>query len=104
MLGNDGHHGAFNSLALAQARNAKGQTVGLSKATLGGEFAQYRPFVGVDALGEPNGAVNEDARYLIDTHSMLYSDLQAVSKVPERIPQRLNSVGITAILDAMAAP
>jgi len=104
LLGNDGHHGAFNSLALAQARNAKGQTVGLSKATLGGEFAQYRPFVGVDALGEPNGAVNEDARYLIDTHSMLYSDLQAVSKVPERIPQRLNSVGITAILDAMAAP
>jgi len=47
--------------------------------------------------------VNEDARYLIDIHSMLYSDLEAVSKVPERIPQRLNSVGITAILDAMAS-
>ncbi len=104
LLGNDGHHGAFNSMALAQAKNAKGRIVGLSKATLAGQFAQYRPFVGVDALGEPNGAVNEDARYLIDTHSMLYSDLEAVAKVPERIPQRLNSVGITAILDAMASP
>jgi predicted amidohydrolase YtcJ len=104
LFGNDGHHGAFNSVALAQAKNAKGRIVGLSKATLAGEFAEYKPFVGVDALGEPNGAVNEDARYLIDTHSMLYSDLEAVSKVPERIPQRLNSVGITAILDAMASP
>jgi predicted amidohydrolase YtcJ len=104
LLGNDGHHAAFNSFALAQARNARGETVGLSKATLAHEFAAYRPFVGIDALGEPNGAVNEDARYLIDVHSMLYTDLEEVSKVPERIPQRLNSVGITAILDAMASP
>jgi predicted amidohydrolase YtcJ len=104
LLGNDGHHGAFNSPALAQAKNARGEIVGLSRATLAGELARYRPFVGVDALGEPNGAVNEDARYLIDAHSMLYTDLEAVAKVPERIPQRLNSVGITAILDAMASP
>lgn len=103
LLGNDGHHGAFNSLALSQAKNARGEAISLSKATLAGEFAAYKPFVGVDGVGEPNGAVNEDARYLIDTHSMLYSDLEAVSKVPERIPQRLNSVGITAILDAMAS-
>jgi predicted amidohydrolase YtcJ len=34
LLGNDGHHGAFNSLGLAQARSARGQVVGLSKATL----------------------------------------------------------------------
>jgi len=104
LLGDDGHHGAFNSLALAQAKNAHGEAVGLSKSTLAGEFARYRPFVGVDALGEPNGAVNEDARYLIDVHSMLYNDLEGVSRVAERIPQRLNSVGITAILDAMASP
>src|ERR1700736_4341651 len=67
LLGNDAHHGAFNSTALAQAKNAKGETIGLSKATLAGEFAEYQPFVGVDGLGEPNGAVNEDARYLINT-------------------------------------
>jgi len=104
LLGNDGHHGAFNSLALSKARNARGETIGLSKATLASDFAQYKAYVGVDAAGEPNGAVNEDARYLVDAHSMLYTDLEAVSKVPERITQRLNSVGITAILDAMASP
>lgn len=104
LLGNDGHHGAFNSLALAHARNAKGQTVGLSKATLAGEFAGYRPLVGVDGSGEPNGAVNEDGRYLINPHSMLYVDLEEVAKAPERVPQKLNSVGITGIMDAMASP
>src|SRR5882757_3878155 len=102
LLGNDAHHGAFNSLALAQARSSKGAKVGLSKATLAGELAEYKPFVGVDGSGEPNGAVNEDARYLINVHSMLYADLAEVSKVPEKIPQRLNSAGITAMLDAMA--
>ncbi len=104
LLGNDGHHGAFNSLALAQARNSRGQVIGLSKATLAGELAEYRPFVGVDAAGEPNGAVNEDARYLINPHSMMYTRLEETTRVAEKVPQRLNSVGITAILDAMAAP
>jgi predicted amidohydrolase YtcJ len=104
LLGNDGHHGAYNSLALEQARNARGEMIGLSKATLAGEFAKYKALVGVDELGEPNGAVNEDARYLIDPDILLFSDLAAVSKVAERIPQRLNSVGITAVLDAMVPP
>jgi len=104
LLGNDGHHGAFNSLALASAKNVRGETVGLSKRTLATDFAVYQKLVGVDAAGEPNGAVNEDARYTINLNSMLYNDLPAVSKVPERVPQRLNSAGITAILDAMASP
>lgn len=102
LLGNDAHHGAFNSLALSQAKDSKGRVIGLSKATLAGEFAPYKPFVGVDATGEPNGAVNDDARYLINIHSMLYVDLDAVTKVPEKVPQRLNRAGITGILDAMA--
>ena len=104
LLGNDGHHGAFNSLALASAKNLRGETVGLSKRTLASDFAAYRRLVGVDAGGEPNGAVNEDARYTINLNSMLYNDLEAVSKVPERITQRLASAGITAMLDAMASP
>jgi hypothetical protein len=104
LLGNDAHHGAFNSLALSQAKNAQGQTVGLSKATLGGEFAAYRALVGVDGSGEPNGAVNEDARYLINPRSMSYTDLAEVAQAPERVPQKLNSVGITAFFDAMASP
>ena len=104
LLGNDGHHGAFNSLALAQAKNAKGQVVGLSAGTLAHEFAAYRPFVGVDERGEPNGAVNEDARYLLNEHNLLLADIDAVARAPERITQRLNSVGITAVQDAMAPP
>ena len=104
LLGNDGHHGAFNSLALASARNAAGQIVGLSKITLDGELSHYRQFVGVDERGEPNGAANEDARYLINTNSMLNTDLDEVMKAPGRVAQRLNSVGITAILDAMTSP
>lgn len=104
LLGNDGHHAAFNSLGLAHARNASGQFVGLSKATLAGEFAEYVPYVAVDGQGEPSGAVNEDARYLINPNSMMYTELDAVLKMPERVPQRLNSVGITGFMDAMAGP
>ena len=104
LLGNDGHHSAFNSFGLAHAKNSQGRIIGLSKTTLAGEFSAYKPFVGADSSGEPNGAVNEDARYLINPHSMLYTDLATVAKVPEKVPQRLNSVGITAIMDAMASP
>jgi predicted amidohydrolase YtcJ len=104
LLGNDGHHGAFNSLALASAKNAAGRTIGLTRASLETDFAAYKKFVGIDARGEPNGAVNEDARYLINPNSMLNTDLDDVMKAPQRIPERLNSVGITAILDAMSAP
>jgi hypothetical protein len=104
LLGNDGHHGAFNTLALAQAKNTQGRVIGLSRATLAKDFAAYRPFVGVDELGEPNGAVNEDARLLLNQHDMLLVDIEQVAREPERITQRLNSVGITAFQDAMAPP
>ena len=104
LLGNDGHHAAFNSAALATAKNTGGSAIGITKSTLAGEFAAYRKLIGTDERGEPDGQVNEDARYAIDPNSMLYNELEAVSKVPEKIPARLNSVGITAILDAMASP
>jgi predicted amidohydrolase YtcJ len=104
LLGNDGHHGAFNSLALSQAKTAAGKVVGLSKRTLATEFKAYQPFVGVDANGEPNGAVNEDARYLINPNSMLDVDLGLVARAPERVTEKLNGVGITAFLDAMVLP
>src|SRR5579862_5186985 len=35
LFGNDGHHGAFNSSALALAKNKSGKRVGFSKATIG---------------------------------------------------------------------
>src|SRR5271154_5077081 len=63
LFGNDGHHGAFNSTALAMAKNKSGTVVGFSKATIAEDFAEWRKLIGVDDKGEPNGAVNEDARY-----------------------------------------
>ncbi len=104
LLGNDAHHSAFNTLALSTARNAAGSVVGITKATLGTDFAAYARIIGVDASGEPNGAVNEDARYTINPRSMVYPELERVLKDPAAIPRRMNSVGITAMTDAMADP
>jgi predicted amidohydrolase YtcJ len=104
LLGNDAHHSAFNSLALSHAVDAHGISVGISKSTLTGSFAEYAPLIGVDEHGEPNGAVNEDARYTINSRSMVYIEYDAALARPELIPKRFNSVGITAIMDAMADP
>ena len=104
LFGNDGHHGAFNSMALAMAKNQAGQSVGLSKATLATDFAQFVNLIGVDDRGELNGAVNEDARGTMDKTAVVYAHLDEALKAPERITRRLNSVGITGMLDAMVAP
>jgi len=104
LLGEDGHHGAYNSLALASAKNSAGQVVGISKATLATDFAAERPFIGVDEQGEPNGAVNEDTRGAINAQGLMYLALDEVSKVPERVTQKLARSGITGVLDAYAPP
>jgi predicted amidohydrolase YtcJ len=104
LAGNDGHHGAFNSAGLARARNAAGVSVGYSKATLAKDFPSFVKLIGVDTLGEPNGTVNEDAREAIDAPNMLEANFKTLMKTPEKVPQRLNSVGITAIQDAMVPP
>jgi predicted amidohydrolase YtcJ len=104
LLGNDGHHGAFNSAALARAADANGKAIGYSKATLAAQFKEYRKLVGVDAGGEPNGTVNEHARRLMGTPSMLMVDFPELMKDPSRVTARLNSVGITGIMDAVVPP
>jgi predicted amidohydrolase YtcJ len=104
LLGNDGHHGAFNGAALARAMNAKGVQVGLSRATLATDFAKYSKLIGVDAHGEPNGNLNEEARALTGAPNLLVVDLPAVTKEPQKVTERLNSVGITGILDPLVTP
>jgi len=104
LLGNDGHHGAFNSVALARAKNQKGIQVGLSRATLAKEFPTYSKLIGVDAHGEPNGSLNEEARALTGAPNLLVVDLPAVTKVPQKVTEKLNSVGITGILDPLVTP
>jgi len=104
LMGNDGHHGAFNSLGLARAKNQSGTLVGLSKQTLAGDFAAYAKFVGVDAEGNPNGAVNEDARNLLDAPDILFAQFQDLMKARAKMPRLLNAAGITGILDALVTP
>ena len=53
-------------MALARAKNAKGERIGFSRATLAADFAGVAKLVGVDANGEPNGTANEEARYIMD--------------------------------------
>jgi predicted amidohydrolase YtcJ len=104
LIGNDGHHNAYNSFALANAATADGRRVGLSRETLRKEFAPLVKLVGVDAHGEPNGNANEEARDLMGGPNILLVNLPAVAKMPEKIVQRLNSVGITEILDPLVTP
>ena len=104
LLGNDGHHGAFNSLGLASAKTAAGKRVGYSHATIASDFPQFRKLIGVDAAGEPNGTVNEDARDGLGAPDLLLVNLVTLMKTPEKVPQRLASVGITAMQDAFVTP
>ncbi|HEV7431610.1 MAG TPA: amidohydrolase family protein [Steroidobacteraceae bacterium] len=104
LMGDDGHRAAYSSSGLALARNAAGRVVGISKETLASEFSGYRLLIGVDARGEPDGQVNEQAQSLMDTGYADYTGLQAALAKPERIPYLLNRAGITAVLDAAVAP
>ncbi|WP_321394934.1 amidohydrolase [Emcibacter sp.] len=100
LAGNDGHHGAYNSAGLALAKSKDGEVIGLSKATLQSDFADYRVTIGVDNAGEPDGMVNEQARSLISPYSMLDGDMSTIIELAGQIPARLNSIGITSIREA----
>ena len=102
LWGNDGHHGAANSLALATARDAQGQTVGLSAETLAGEFAEYRELVGVDGEGEPDGGIHEHARGLLDVPPR--RDPAKLGGLLPEINQVLARNGITSAQDAALDP
>jgi predicted amidohydrolase YtcJ len=104
LFGNDGHHSGFNSAALALAKNSQGQTVGFSASTLRSDFAQWTKLIGVDANGEPNGAVNEDARAAMGAPFGFEAGFDTLMKAPEKVMQVLNRDGITAIQDAAASP
>lgn len=99
LMGTDGHRAAFNSAALRLTHTPDGEIVGLSRATLAGPLAHYRPLVDVGADGEPTGGVNEEAKLLVLPLHMQGHDLSEVTREPGRVTRRLNSVGITAFQD-----
>jgi predicted amidohydrolase YtcJ len=102
MMGWDGHHAAFNSAALRLAKNSKGQVIGYSKDTLATEFAQYKIYVGVDARGEPTGDIADQGWLPIDFSQTSRDGRQKLLDHPNRLAERLNSAGITAVQDADA--
>ena len=65
LLGNDGHHGGFNSYAMSLATDREGNQVPLNKQSLRIAYSHLKALVGVDAEGEPNGVINEDARKVV---------------------------------------
>ena len=93
--------GAANSRALEQAVDSEGRQVGLSADSLAGVFAQYRELVGVDAQGEPNGGLNEQARGLLGQERR---DPEVLGKMLPQIGEELASHGLTSVQDAMMAP
>jgi predicted amidohydrolase YtcJ len=101
LLGNDGHHGAFNSVGLTRAKNKSGVAVGLSRRTLADDFGEFTKFVGVDAAGNPNGAVNEDARHLLGAPDMLFAQFPELLRARAQMPRLLNAAGVTGIMDAL---
>lgn len=102
LWGNDGHHGAANSLALATARDAQGNTVGLSAGTLASVFAEYKDLVGVDDDGEPDGGLHEHARGLLAVPPR--RDAEKLGGLLPQINEVLASNGITSAQDAALDP
>lgn len=104
LLGNDGHHAAVNSAALATAKNADGVEVGINATTLKTDFKSYRELIGRDAAGEPDGSLTETARLLvaIDPARLLGSAIP--QQAMPRIAQKLAENGITSVQDAATNP
>ena len=106
LYGDDGHHGAANSLALGMATAESGVNVPIDATTLEDEYAEYKPLIAVDERGEPSGGVNEDARMLI--RQSWFEDMLGMSgdldKSVSGAAAILASRGITTIQDALVTP
>ena len=106
LWGDDGHHGAANSLAFSMAVNENGDNVEINAESLRSDYARYRPMFGVDAQGEPTGGVNEDARMLIRPDflgDMLGMGGDLSSTMP-RVAAKMAENGITSLQDAIVTP
>jgi predicted amidohydrolase YtcJ len=102
LRGNDGHHAAANSRALARARDREGREVGLSGKSLSGTFAGYRSLVGIDAKGEPNGSLTEGAIALLGAPG--FFGMNEPSEVLPEVARVLAESGITSVQDAAVDP
>ena len=101
MWGDDGHHAAVNSLALAQARDKNGNVVGMNKETIETVFAGFREMIAVDESGEPAGGLNEGARMIVRPDFI--EDMMGLHGAAEdtmpAVAAKLAASGITSIQD-----
>ncbi|MBI1732262.1 MAG: amidohydrolase family protein, partial [Gammaproteobacteria bacterium] len=103
LRGNDGHHAAVNSAALARATDSRGRQVGLSATTLNSHFSGFREYIGVSADGAPNGALSEGARLLVNPPDLWGLAQMDAAQMPQ-IAQILAASGITSVQDAALSP
>ncbi len=96
LRGNDGHQGAANSAALASG------PVPINAETLKNELVEYRPFVGVDERGEPNGKLADSGRSLVTNNQPRNVGNAPPEELMPRVAAKLAESGITSIQQAKA--
>ncbi|MFC3053563.1 amidohydrolase [Kordiimonas pumila] len=96
LYGNDGHHGAANSMALSAI------TPPLNAQTLANEYKEYADLVPVDAAGEPSGGLNEGAKSLVGAGFGLEDSIGEYSEHMPKVAHMLASRGLTSIQEAKA--
>jgi len=96
MWGNDGHHGAVNSAALASL------DVPINAETLETTYADYKILIAVDEKGEPTGGMTEEARNLVraDMDADMLGLSTPVENLMPRVAAKMASNGLTSIQDA----
>ncbi len=106
LWGDDGHHGAANSLALSLATNPAGENIEINAATLRAEYEHYRPMIAVDSSGEPTGGINEDARTLLRANGLadMLGMTSGLDETMPRVAMKMAESGITSLQDAIVTP
>jgi len=106
LWGDDGHHGAANSLAFSMAVNESGENVEINAATLETDYVFYKPMISVDASGDPTGGISEDARMLIRSNGMadMLGMVGNLDDTMNRVAVKMASRGITTLQDAIVTP
>ena len=96
MWGNDGHHGAVNTLAL------NSPTVPINAESLKTTYAEFAGLIAVDTNGEPTGGMTEGARNIVRAdmdNDMLGVSASAEALMP-RVAAKMAQTGITSLQDA----
>lgn len=96
LWGNDGHHGAANSVALASAKTP------IDKSSVRTVYKDLSAYIAVDTAGEPTGVLTESARNLIreDMQADMLGASTPPPKLMPKVARELNAHGITSIQDA----